>query len=481
MSTSGAEQSPSESKKSNAAKMEVKARLRNLGEGALEFDGGVVRFYVEKGRFRKSRELVKEIRVVDVEGLGREGNELSVSSNGVTSYFVVDKAESVDGLFTNLSSLVEQRKMVPENVAEAPSAEHEEVAGLTQDSLVEAVPTEAPSAESKQREPAQSVVIGEAGAELETGETQGTQKPKKINASRLPTKASYKDYGTGVLEFKDNFVRFYAVKGRLKKQRELKKEISIDTIDSISHDENSLNIMVQSNSEAFVLQKGASVDLLVDQIEGALKEKEELLETKKDTKQRQEKLFKTANGVNDIADDLFDILIGMHGRIDWENIKIHAKHAQDSFDSLTHEELISPDLKIGKNILAGKGHETEKVFKVVFADLKNMYDFIGTLASGNSFSGAMHPNCEDVQSAVRAYYTLNDIVLGTIVGDQELNPEIDALFTMLDDLSKQMGLSAEVEPLREAIRKLQSQRPTEEAILEIRSVLRNQLKQLLNS
>ena len=56
-------------------KTEAKARLRNIGDGVLEFDGDVVRFYVLKGRFRKQRELVREISVADVESLGREGNE----------------------------------------------------------------------------------------------------------------------------------------------------------------------------------------------------------------------------------------------------------------------------------------------------------------------------------------------------------------------------------------------------------------------
>jgi hypothetical protein len=96
MSASGNEQTPPESSMTSTVKAEVKARLRNFGDGVLEFDGGIVRFYVVKGRFRKQRELVREISVVDLESLSRDGNELSVSSKGVTSYFVVDKAGSLD-------------------------------------------------------------------------------------------------------------------------------------------------------------------------------------------------------------------------------------------------------------------------------------------------------------------------------------------------------------------------------------------------
>ena len=66
----------------------VKARLRNFGDGVLVLADDAVKFYVETGRFRKHRKIVREIPLADVESVERQGNDLSIVWKGTTDMFV---------------------------------------------------------------------------------------------------------------------------------------------------------------------------------------------------------------------------------------------------------------------------------------------------------------------------------------------------------------------------------------------------------
>jgi hypothetical protein len=390
-----------------------------------------------KGRFRKQRELVREISIVDVESFGREGNELSVSSRDVTSYFVVDKAEPVDALFENIKGSFKGNE-------------------------------------------AKVAIVEEPELKLTSGTIKRMPQPKKPKVGRLYLKVSRKELGTGILEFKDSFVRFYVEKGLVQKQKETKKEISIDVVDGVRFEENNLTIAMQGTSEVFEVQKGESADFLLEKLKAALDEKHKTLEAEENAKRLQQRLIKTIIGVNSIADDLFEVLIGLHGRIEWDNIRIHINNAQGSFDSLAKEELIKTDLGIGKNILIGKGHKTQEISGSIFLDLKSMYDCMNSLTPENGPADKMHPNNEDARIAVRANYTMNDIILGQVVGDKEIGKETNELFSMLGEISKQTGQTANVDSLKEVINKLLTQDPTDAYIQECRSVFKQQLKQLLN-
>ncbi|TRO53646.1 hypothetical protein E2P63_02205, partial [Candidatus Bathyarchaeota archaeon] len=55
-----------------------KARLRNFGDGVLVITADVVKFYVEKGRFRKHRKSIREIPLAEVENVEQQENDLSI-------------------------------------------------------------------------------------------------------------------------------------------------------------------------------------------------------------------------------------------------------------------------------------------------------------------------------------------------------------------------------------------------------------------
>jgi hypothetical protein len=78
-----------------------------------------------------------------------------------------------------------------------------------------------------------------------------------------------------------------------------------------------------------------------------------------------------------------------------------------------------------------------------------------------------------------AYYALNDIVFGAMVGDKEIEKEKKELFVMLNELSKTMKYAIDVEAIRRVIDNLDKEENKESLVEEKRSVFRQQFEDLL--
>ena len=70
---------------------------------------------------------------------------------------------------------------------------------------------------------------------------------------------------------------------------------------------------------------------------------------------------------------------------------------------------------------------------------------------------------------------MNDIILGTIVGDEEIRKEINELVMMLNDLSKEANPKINVDAIKESIDKLCVEKEKENIIEESRAVFIQQL------
>ncbi|MCW4047744.1 MAG: hypothetical protein NWE99_09345 [Candidatus Bathyarchaeota archaeon] len=105
----------------------VKASLRNRGSGRLEFANGTLRFYVERGRFRKTSELVREVPIADVEVAAVAGKEFSITWKGVADVFDVETAESAKAICDEVNASLEKPAETAE-LAEPMEAAEAEVA-----------------------------------------------------------------------------------------------------------------------------------------------------------------------------------------------------------------------------------------------------------------------------------------------------------------------------------------------------------------
>jgi hypothetical protein len=90
----------------------VKARLRNFdfGIGFLEVKNDAVRYYVEKGRFRKQREVAKEIRIADVENVERRDGDVAIAQKDIVYVFALEKPEELDMVYEQILAALKGSK-----------------------------------------------------------------------------------------------------------------------------------------------------------------------------------------------------------------------------------------------------------------------------------------------------------------------------------------------------------------------------------
>lgn len=97
----------------------VKAKLGNRGSGMLEFVDNTLKFYVERGRFKKQSEIIREIPLADIEKAIVEGKEFSVTWKGVADVFVVEKGESANKVCEEINSALSGQAEVPKDEEES--------------------------------------------------------------------------------------------------------------------------------------------------------------------------------------------------------------------------------------------------------------------------------------------------------------------------------------------------------------------------
>jgi hypothetical protein len=139
------------------------------------------------------------------------------------------------------------------------------------------------------------------------------------------------------------------------------------------------------------------------------------------------------------------------------------------------QKIGSTNLDFSKLSLAVKEHLPKETYGL----LRTLYEYFCVLASKNEFLDEIHPNYHDAKTIILAYYTLNDIILGTIVGDDETGRESNELVMLLEDLPMGTDLKMNVSALKDVINKLGIEKGKESAVEESRMVFRQQLKAII--
>jgi hypothetical protein len=310
------------------------------------------------------------------------------------------------------------------------------------------------------------------------------RKPRSAKAvSPEPTaKARLKNFGSGTLELVDNTaIRFYLEKGLFKKRKKIVREIPITDIENVEQVGNEFRVKWKGVTDIFAVEKVESVGTINKRVTEALKEQRKMLEDKEAAEQERDELTKTLGVAIEIVDSLFDVLRSLHGRVDWDRVYSCLKRYEESVRSLEGQKMGTISLELAKLSLAIKERLLEEISKEAYGTLRSLYEYFSGLTSTNEFFERIHPNYHDARTTVLAYYTLNDIILGTIVGDQEIGKEGDELVMILDDLSKGADLKINGKTIKDIINKLGVEKGEESVIEESRAVFRQQLKELITA
>ena len=303
------------------------------------------------------------------------------------------------------------------------------------------------------------------------------QPPATVSSSIV--KAHLIGLGSGTLEFIDNTIKFHITKGRFKKRKELSREIPMADIDGMNRMGNELSITWKGTTDTFVIEETEFAGTIFEKIPETLREQRRMFDAKEVAKQKRNQVGKIVSVAMEIADSLFDILMSLHGWVDWNHIEVFSKRFEENVGILTDQEMETLELDFKKLSLAIEEQLPEEISKEAYDLLRLLHDYFSGLVSENDSLKEINPNYSDARTAIQAYYLLNDIALGTIVGDDEIGKEHNELMMTLENLSRETGLKINIEAIKDVIAKLGSEKGKESAIEKSRAVFRQQLNNLI--
>jgi hypothetical protein len=301
--------------------------------------------------------------------------------------------------------------------------------------------------------------------------------PAAVSSSTV--KAHLIGLGPGTLEFIDETIKFHIKKGRFRKRKELSREIPMADIEGMNRVGNELSITWKGTTETFVIEEKDFAGTIFEKIPETFREERKAVEDKEVVKQKRNQVGKTVSAAMEITDSLFDILRSLHRWVDWNRIEVFSKRFEENVGILTAQKMGTLELDSKKLSSAIEERLHEEISKEAFDLLRLLHDYFGGLVSENGSLKEIHPNYSDARTVIRAYYLLNDIALGVIVGDDEIDEEHDELMMTLETLSRRTGLKINNKAIEDVIAKLSGKKGKESAIKKSRAVFKRQLNNLL--
>ena len=174
----------------------------------------------------------------------------------------------------------------------------------------------------------------------------------------------------------------------------------------------------------------------------------------------------------DIIDPLFDLLMDLHGQVNWndiDNCLIHCKLARAIGAKKATENLNFQNLTAYIKMRKSKEslQETKSLIKLLNKNALAL-SFEGTLEKVPSKVGSM-------KSAIYSYFFLNDILLGQVLGDEAIVKEKIELVNTLNDFQQKVKYNLFAE-LIEWLKKKESNISIDQS----RALLRKQLNEFIS-
>ena len=172
--------------------------------------------------------------------------------------------------------------------------------------------------------------------------------------------------GSGTLEFIDNVIKFYMEKGRIRKRKELCRNIPMADIEGISRVGKELSITWKGFTDIFVIEETEIAGTIFEKIPQTSREQRRMVEDKEVEKQQSTEVNKMLSVAIEIADSLFDILRSLHGWIDWNSVENFLKLSEENGGRLTDQKMGTIEVNFTKLSLAIKERIPEEISKETF-------------------------------------------------------------------------------------------------------------------
>jgi hypothetical protein len=305
----------------------------------------------------------------------------------------------------------------------------------------------------------------------------GRRKKAEAAQDKQP-KHKQKSNGLAVAKYElsENAVKFFAAKGFPKKQWVLIKEIPLQEITNVESFGNELSLTWNGVVYEFALKKPESFSALRDQIVGILEDQpHETVDNSEVTNPRKSDLTRVINGSIDIVDSSFDILMGLHGkRVNWTRLEKCADRLGNNW-SFTGQTLAPLNLDFTGVSAAIKKQVPKETSKEAYNILKLIYEYFNGLKPSDDLKESIL-NFENAKDAMLAYYTLNDVLFGKVVGDLDNVKESASLESVLLRLADGSNVKVSFGDLKVSVDRLGVGVDGEMVIGDARAIFKEQLK-----
>jgi hypothetical protein len=285
--------------------------------------------------------------------------------------------------------------------------------------------------------------------------------------------------GSGTLEFIDNTIKFQIEKGRFRKRKEVVRQIQITDIEGMNLTGKELSITWNDSTDIFIIEDSELAETILGTMPKASEEQGIIFEEKQVAKQRQKNVSKIITVTIDIIDSLFNILRSLNGWVDWNRVeKDFSKGIETNLEQIM--QITAINLDFTQLTLSIKERAPDKISREIYNLLKIINDYFNELDTEKETPEETHPNVSDAKMTIKAYFLLNDIILGVKVGDEEIEKEKNLLLIVLSDLSKTSGLKLDMDKIKNIIGELVFKKGKKSICEKSRAMFRVQLKNLLS-
>jgi hypothetical protein len=261
-----------------------------------------------------------------------------------------------------------------------------------------------------------------------------------------PTVTTLKDTGKGSFEFTDNTIEFIPENNGDSTARSNSRKIPLTQVQTIEQTGNELLVVSDQENLRFLFE-ASETPIVYQSLKGEL-EKQKAALREEEILQERKILFQNFKGLIELINPLFDLFIGLHGKIDWDFLQKCVKDTREILEKTQHTNPNTIKPKINNLYLLVENHKLEEASIEAQNILKIVLDYATGLNAKNESLEQSHPNYQDFRTAIAAYYVLNDILLGEVVEDEEVTNEYYQLSRTLNNLFQENKEKTQFNPLK---------------------------------
>jgi hypothetical protein len=300
-----------------------------------------------------------------------------------------------------------------------------------------------------------------------------SQKKKSLNKS---AKVYLRNFGKGQLEYSDNALSLYTKKGVFSDRKKIAKSILLVDVENVSLEKNELAVTYKGVTERFVFEDVTLAQQFLEKTNDFVKLREKTLEEQVVVSQVKAELAGNISYELPVVDSLFDVLRSLHGRIDWNRIMSYLERSEKDHKAIVDGKNNFVNLDFSSLSSAINEHDVGLISKEGLRLLEAIYNSLENAATANEASVQFEGSNLTPEAALKSYYVLNDLILASTVGDEDVGPEISYLTVLLGYFSKETGTSTNSDEILNLVNKLVAEHANELLIEEVRKTFKKQLK-----